>query len=178
MAIGIFELPDDLARVVDAEGNGGARRFGEGGEVSPAVKEAVDDVVGNELPDDLARGVDAAWSRAAVGQGIVKGGEGATAVEKPVPVTIRVVVSTDDLTRVVDAERNVINGQGIVESGEGIDWHGTASSVIAQFTESVDRKAEPVSNLLSLSCIPRAARNAARTTWIAVVFLWTRQPWQ
>ena len=135
MAIGIFELPDDLARVVDAEGNGGARRFGEGGEVSPAVKEAVDDVVGNELPDDLARGVDAAWSRAAV-------------------------------------------GQGIVESGEGIDWHGTASSVIAQFTESVDRKAEPVSNLLSLSCIPRAARNAARTTWIAVVFLWTRQPWQ
>ena len=33
---------------------------------------------------------------------------------------------------------------------------------------SVDRKAEPVSNLLGLSCIPPAAHNAARTTWIAV----------
>jgi hypothetical protein len=41
VAIGIFELPDDLARVVDAEGNGGARRFGEGGEVSPAVTPSV-----------------------------------------------------------------------------------------------------------------------------------------
>src|SRR5580704_3596345 len=70
------------------------------------------------------------------------------------------------------------DSQGIVgERAEGDDWHGVGSYVIGSIAESVDRKAEPVSDVLSLSCIPRAACNAARMTWIAVV-LWTRQPRQ
>src|SRR5262249_60421121 len=65
-AIGVFELPDDLARVVDAGGDGGARRFGEGGEGAPAVEEAVLVATGVKVhPDDLARVVDAACIRAA-----------------------------------------------------------------------------------------------------------------
>jgi hypothetical protein len=38
--------------------------------------------------------------------------------------------------------------------------------VIASVAD-VDRKAEPVSNVLSLSCIPRVAHNAARTAVVA-----------
>jgi hypothetical protein len=110
--------------------------------------------------------------------GIVEGGKGVAAFEEAVGDGAALVLS-DDLVRVVDAEclSCAGGGRGIVEGGEGIDWHDTDSSLIVSHAESVDRKAEPVSNLLSLSCIPRAARNAARTTWIAVVF-WTLQPWQ
>src|SRR5262249_44955618 len=85
----------------------------------------------------------------------------------------------DDLVRIIDPEclGGAGAGRGILEGVEDIDWHDTGSSLIVSLTESVDRKAEPVSNLLSLNCIPRAAHNAARTTWIAGV-PWTRQPWQ
>src|SRR6516225_477996 len=41
---------------------------------------------------------------------------------------------------------------------------GSFVTSLFSVTESVDRKGEPVSNVLSLSCIPRAAHNAARTT--------------
>jgi hypothetical protein len=88
-------------------------------------------------------------------------------------------VKPDDLVRAIDAVclSGAGQGGGIVEGIEDIDWHDTGSSLIVSLAESVDRKAEPVSNLLSLSCIPRAAHHAARTTWIAVV-PWTHQPWQ
>src|SRR5262249_11630541 len=177
---GVDVLPDDLSRVVDAEGNGaaGAERIGGGGEGATAVEETVRVVTDDVHPDDLANVVDAACTRAAGAQRIVEGGEGATAEEEAVVVEIRVDVHTDDLARVVEAVGNgAAGGQGIIEVVEGIDWHDTDSSLTVSLTESVDRKAEPVSNLLSLSCIPRAALNAARTTWIAVV-PWTRQPWQ
>src|SRR5262249_12698825 len=122
----------------------------------------------------LARVVDAKGSRAIGAQGVVKGGKGAPAVEEA-SVATRAYVPTDDLARVVDAVcKRAAGDQGIVEVGVGIHWHDPCSSVIVCLAESVDQKAEPVSNLLSLSCIPRAAHNAARTTWIAVVF-WTRQ---
>jgi hypothetical protein len=85
----------------------------------------------------------------------------------------------DDLVRIIDplCIGAADAGGGIVEGVESIDWHDTDSSLAVSLAESADRKAEPVSNVLSLSCIPRAAHNAARTTWIAVV-PWTRRPWQ
>jgi len=49
--------------------------------------------------------------------------------------------------------------------------------VIVSLAESADQEAEPVSNLLGLACIRRAACDAVRTARIAVV-AWTRQPWQ
>jgi hypothetical protein len=47
-----------------------------------------------------------------VPNGIVESGEGAATVEEAVPVATRVGVRTDDLTRVVDPERTLINAQG------------------------------------------------------------------
>ena len=77
-AAGITVLPDDLARVVDAVGNGASdrsrrQRIIESG-VSPSViEEAVVACVGAVIPDNLARRIDAGCKGAEGGQRIVEG---------------------------------------------------------------------------------------------------------
>ena len=80
-------MPNDLARVVDALGNGAARgqRIVERGVVAAAVKEAVDAAAAVQvIPDDLALVVDALGNGAARAQGIVERGVVAAAVEEAV----------------------------------------------------------------------------------------------
>ena len=125
-------------------------------------------------PDDLARGIDARGVGGGC-RGNVEGGVHAAAQEEAV-VAANGGVRPDDLARGVDAEcLGARKGEGIVERGVRIDWHDTDSSLTVSVTESVDRKAEPGSNLLALDRIRRASPNATRMTRIAVV-AWTRRP--
>jgi len=71
------------------------------------------------------------------------------------PVGEKIVVSLADIRGMDEKARlGAVDGQGIVESGVDSDWHDTNSSLIVSLAESLNRKAEPVSNLLSLNCIP------------------------
>ena len=76
-AAGVRVRSDDLARVVDAVGNGagGGQRI-ERGVSAAAEKEAVGAADVRVRSDDLARGVDAICNGAVGGQGIVEGGVG------------------------------------------------------------------------------------------------------
>src|SRR5262249_53585339 len=153
---------DDLAQIVDAFclGAFGAQGIVEGG-VGAAigiVEEAVAAVVAPDVcPDDLARrGVDAECSGAG-GQGNVGGGVGAgiDTVDEAVTAVVAPEVAPDDLARAADAKCLGAGGQGVVQGGVDVDWHDTGPSVI-------NPKAEPLPNLLGLSCLPRAHAIARR----------------
>jgi hypothetical protein len=123
------------------------------------VEEAVV-VVG---PDDLARAVDAECVGAVGGRGVVQGGVGTIAIEEAVGVVVALDVGPDDLARAVDAEcEGAVGGRGVVQGGVDVDWHDTGSSVI-------NPKAEPLSNLLGLSCVSRAVQLARRGSSLGYV---------
>ena len=96
--------------------------------MQPGMAEVIAEVVA----DDLSRGVDAGRNRELLCQGLVERGVGTAAQEEAVDAT-GVVVSPDDLARIVDPGcmgAVAAAGQRIVEGGVGIDWHDTRSSVI------------------------------------------------
>src|SRR5262249_61087517 len=101
-------------------------------------------------PADLAGAVDAGGKGAPGGQGKVEGGVSAAAKEEAM-LAGGVLIGPDDLIRIIDAEclGSADKGQGIVEGVEDMDWHDTGSSLIVPLAESVDRKAELVSNARS-----------------------------
>jgi len=71
----------------------------------------------------------------------------------------RVLIISNNLIRVVNTPcyGGPGNSRGIVDGGVGIDWHDTGSSLSVSLAESLNRKAEPLSNLLGPSGIPRGA---------------------
>ena len=62
-----------------------------------------------------------------------------------------VLIAPDDLIRIIDAvsRRGASNARGIVEGVEDVDWHDPGSSLIVPLAESLNRKAEPLSELSS-----------------------------
>src|SRR4029077_310535 len=86
-------------------------------------------------PDDLARIINAVGlcaCAAGIGQGIIEGGVGAAAVKKAVVAEAGILVSPDDLARVVDAESlGDVGRRGVVESGVSTAAVEEAVSAIA-----------------------------------------------
>src|SRR4029077_15902595 len=86
-------------------------------------------------PDDLARIINAVGlcaCAAGIGQGIIEGGVGAAAVKKAVVAEAGILVSPDDLGRVVDAESlGDVGRRGVVESGVSTAAVEEAVSAIA-----------------------------------------------
>src|SRR5262249_27574717 len=135
-------ISDDLARIVDARGEGASatQRIVDPGVGAAAQEEAVDAGGGEVIPDDLTRGIDAVCDgRTAARRSMEGGGRGEEAairvVQEAVPPPAGVEVIPDDLARIVDAVGfGFIGGRGIVDSGVG----ATA------FEEAVDAGAGPV----------------------------------